>query len=245
MEKISTIDSNHIIDLLAAGNIPMWIMTVLLFICLFIITWIKFEPSVRNLFFFFKDFFSREEKLEREKEKDSSAIKTTLFFDKISSLFVKIDMVVLSKDIGRNAFYHFILNEAFSCLYKQFKEGYENLQKEKIAQNMFCSFSKYHSNLIQKAREDFESRVTKRLKEEGWSEEKIRYTLDIFVQWLSPNINFLSELISSSKIPTEVVMSWWIFYYEIFMNLERFGIMLNGRITGQYFDKLKIGKPVK
>ena len=110
---------------------------------------------------------------------------------------------------------------------------------------MFCSFSKYHSNLIQKAREDFESRVTKRLKEEGWSEEKIRYTLDIFVQWLSPNINFLSELISSSKIPTEVVMSWWIFYYEIFMNLERFGIMLNGRITGQYFDKLKIGKPVK
>ena len=71
MEKISTIDSNHVIDLLAQGNIPMWIILIMLMFCLFVLAWIKFEPSMRSFFHFIGDFFHQGEQVEKEKEKKS------------------------------------------------------------------------------------------------------------------------------------------------------------------------------
>jgi hypothetical protein len=245
MDKISTIDSNHVIDLLAEGNIPMWIILILLFISLFMLAWIKFEPSIRSFFYFIGDFFHHGEKSEKEKEKNALAIKATLLFDKISLMISKTDVTVLSKDVGRNAFYHYVLSEALMCLFQEFKSSFTDFQNGKITQSMFCSYSGYHAERLHKCLEKFEEKITTRLHEEQWEEDKIRYTNNVFKQWLSGNLNFLSELISSSKMPTEVVMSWWVFYYEVFMNLEKFGFMLNGRLTGLTFEKIKMGKPTK
>ena len=245
MDTISTIDSNHVIDLLAEGNIPMWIILILLFLSLFMLAWIKFEPSIRSFFYFIGGLFRHGEKAEKEKEKNALAIKATLLFDKISLMISKTDVTVLSKDVGRNAFYHYVLSEALMCLFQEFKSSFTDFQNGKITQSMFCSYSGYHAERLHKCLEKFEEKITIRLHEEQWEEDKIRYTNNVFKQWLSGNLNFLSELISSSKMPTEVVMSWWVFYYEVFMNLEKFGFMLNGRLTGLVFEKIKMGKPTK
>lgn len=242
---ISTIDSNHIIDLLAAGNGYIWTLTVLVYLCLFMLAWIKFEPSIRSLFFLIGGIFSNRDKEEKEKENYSLSIKATHLFDKISLTLTKVSTLTLSKDIGRNIFYHYVLKEALNCLFEDFKNSYEDLQNGKITQVMFCSYSGYHAGRISKGLEKFQDRLEKRLKEEGWEDDKIKYTINIFLQWISSNLDFLSDLISSSKMPTEVIMSWWVFYYEIYMNLEKFGIMLNGYLTGQTFEKIKLGKPTK
>lgn len=245
MDKISTIDSNHVIDLLAGGNIPMWIILILLFLSLFMLAWIKFEPSIRSFFYFVGDFFHHGENVEKEKEKNALAIKATLLFDKISLMINKAETSVLSKDVGRNAFYHYVLSEALLSLFHDFKHSFNDFQNGKITQSMFCSYSGYHANRIHTCLEKFEDKITKRLHEEGWEDDKIKYTNTVFKQWIAGNLNFLSELISSSKIPTEVIMSWWVFYYEVFMNLEKFGFMLNGRLTGLVFEKIKMGKPTR
>jgi hypothetical protein len=209
------------------------------------LAWIKFEPSIRSFFYFIGGLFRHGEKAEKEKEKNALAIKATLLFDKISLMISKTDVTVLSKDVGRNAFYHYVLSEALMCLFQEFKSSFTDFQNGKITQSMFCSYSGYHAERLHKCLEKFEEKITARLHEEGWEEDKIRYTNNVFKQWLSGNLNFLSELISSSKMPTEVVMSWWVFYYEVFMNLEKFGFMLNGRLTGLVFEKIKMGKPTK
>lgn len=245
MESISKIDTNHVIDLLAEGNIPMWIILIILLISLFLLAWIKFEPSIRSFFYFIGDCFRRGETLEKEKEKNALAIKATLLFDKISLMINKASVTVLSKDVGRNNFYHYVLNEALLTLFQDFKNSFNDFQGGKITQSMFCSFSGYHANRINSCLDRFEQKITNRLREEGWEEDRIIYTNNIFKQWLSGNLGFLAELISSSKIPTEIIMSWWVFYYEVYMNLEKFGLMLNGRLTGLVFEKIKMGKPTK
>ena len=148
MESISKIDTNHVIDLLAEGNIPMWIILIILLISLFLLAWIKFEPSIRSFFYFIGDCFRRGETLEKEKEKNALAIKATLLFDKISLMINKASVTVLSKDVGRNNFYHYVLNEALLTLFQDFKNSFNDFQGGKITQAMFCSFSGYHANRI-------------------------------------------------------------------------------------------------
>lgn len=244
-EVVSQIDSNAIINYLAQGNPFIWVLFLILVIIAFIAAWIYFEPKLRSLFFFIGDLFSRDEKLEREKERNALNIKSNLFFNKIYTVLSKTDALTLSDDVGRNHFYHYMVNTSFSILLDKLKELFNDYQSGKIPDELFCSFHKLHSPKILDGRDEFKVIITRKLKEEGWDDELINYVLQKYIQWMNNHLRLLSELVSSSSFPTEVIMSWWVFYYEVYMNLDEFGIILNGRITGQFFDKLKIGKPDK
>lgn len=244
-DVVSQIDSNAIINYLAQGNPFIWVLLLIAMCITFVGLWIYFEPKIRSLFFFLKDVCSTDERMEKEKEKNALNIKSNLFFNKIYTALSKIDALTLSKDVGRNYFYHYIVNTSFGLLLDKLKEVFEEYQANKISDELFCSYHKLHSLKINDARIEFQKIITKKLKEEGWSEELINYTIQRYVQWMNNHSRLLSELISSSNSSTEVIMSWWVFYYEIYMNLDEFGILLNGRITGQFFEKVKIGKPDK
>ena len=50
------------------------------------------------------------------------------------------------------------------------------------------------------------------------------------------HVGLLRELLASDEMSIEVVKTWWVFFYEMFMDVEKFGLMINGRITGLNFD---------
>lgn len=244
-EVVSQIDSNAIINYLAQGNPFIWVLLVILIFVAFIAAWIYFEPKIRSLFLFFGDLFSKDEKIEKEKEKNALAIKANLFLNKIYTVLSKTDALTLSNDVGRNHFYHYMVSTSLSILLDKLKDLFNEYQTGKIPDELFCSYHKLHSLKVIEAREEFKRIVGQKLKEEGWNEETVNYVIQKYIQWMNNHSRLLSELISSSSFPTEVIMSWWVFYYEVYMNLDEFGIILNGRITGQCFEKLKIGKPDK
>lgn len=244
-EVVSQIDSNALIAYLAQGNPFIWMLLILGLFAAFVATWIYFEPKIRSLVFFLKDVFSKEEKEEKLKEKNAFLIKSNLLMSKIYAVITKTDALNLSKDIGRNHFYHYMVNTSFEAILRHLKKTFEEYQSGDIPEEIFCSYHKLHALKITAARKEFVELVTRKLKDEGWSDDMISYVLQIYIKWLSNHTRFLSELISSSTMPTEIIMSWWVFYYDVFLSLDEFGIMLNGRITGQVFEKLKIGKPDK
>lgn len=244
-EIISKIDSGVIINYLAQGNPFVWALLLIGLLVAFIVSWIYFEPKIRSLFFFIRDTFSKDEKEEREKEKNALSIKANLFFNKIYTVMSKTDALTLSKDVGRNHFYHYMVNTSFGILLDKLKKVYDEFSSGNISEELFCSYHRLHSIKVADAKNEFEKLVEQKLREEGWKDDIIKYTLHTYTQWMYGHIRLLSELISSSNSPTEVIMSWWVFYYEVYMNLDEFGIMLNGKITGQVFEKLKIGKPDK
>ena len=61
-----------------------------------------------------------------------------------------------------------------------------------------------------------------------------------FELWMSGHIRFLREIISGDETSYEVVKTWWVFFCDIFMSVEKFGLMINGRITGLKFNNLEI-----
>lgn len=239
------LDSNAFLNYLAQGNPFIWIVFIFVLLTLFIMAWIYFEPKIRSLVFFIKDSFSKDEKIEKEKEKNTLHIKSNLFFNKIYIVISKVDALTLSKDIGRNHFYHYMVNTSSSLLLEKLKNIFDEFQKGNISEELFCSYHKLHAIKIMDARNEFFRVVSKKLKEEGWDDELVQYVVQIYEQWMNNHARLLSELISSSCSPAEVIMSWWVFYYGMYMSLDEFGILLNGRIAGQIFEKLKIGKPDK
>lgn len=242
---LSKLDSNKVFDALIEGNPFAWLFFLAVLIILFLIAWIKFELSMRSFFLFMGNLFHYKTRREAELEKNAFTLTANKFFDKISLLLSKSELISLSGDVGRNLFYHYMLKSSLTMVYSNFKEIFEVFEQKKISKNLFCSYDKLYSPRINRMREKYEETVKARLKKEGWEEEKILYAIKVFNQWFSDHLTLLSELISSSKEPTEIVMAWWIFFYEVYMTLERFGLMLNGKITGQYFEKVKIGKPNK
>lgn len=240
---LSGLDSNKVFDALIEGNPFAWLFFSVMMIILFLVAWIKFESSMRSFFLFMGSLFHYKSRRELELEQNAFNLTANKFFDKISLLLSKAELISLSKDVGRNLFYHFMLKTALTMIYSDFREIFNMMDNKKMSKNVFCSYDKLYSPRINRLKTDYEEMIKKRLKEEGWEEDKVLYAIKIFNQWFSDHLTLLSELISSSKEPTEIVMAWWIFFYEVYMTLERFGLMLNGRITGQYFEKVRIGKP--
>lgn len=228
-------------DLLNAVSSNIYLTSVIIFLLL----WIKYEENLKRLFSYIHFALFHKHKDEVEKQKRSFQIRSELFMGRITSKITKVEALKLSDDIGRNTFYHYLVTTMLVVTKDIFDRDLKAYQSGKISKEEFCSFYLYHSKCFEEYKQNYTSQIRDKLILENWGEEDIKYIIRIYHQWSLPHFELLAELISSSKIPEEIVLSWWTFFYEFYTNLERFSILINGRITGKTFEGLKIGKPSK
>lgn len=234
------LDFNKIVEYIASGNLTVLILTCIILI---LIAWIKYEDSIRRLLSYLRyDLFDRN-KEEVEKERNAFDIRNDLFMNRISLKIIKIESLHLSKDVGRNALYHYLVKTMLSMLRDKFTADLTAYKNGDLSKEKFCSYYLYHKQGIENFKIEYSKIIEEKLKKDDWSDENIAYVINMFNQWSSSYFELLAELISTCKIPDSVIMSWWVFFYEIYITLEKFSISINGRITGNTFEKIKIGKP--
>lgn len=234
------LDFNKIVEYIASGNLTVLILTCIILI---LVAWIKYEDSIRRLLSYLRyDLFDRN-KEEVEKERNAFDIRNDLFMNRISLKIIKIESLHLSKDVGRNAFYHYLVKTMLSMLRDKFTADLTAYKNGDLSKEKFCSYYLYHKQGIENFKIEYSKIIEEKLKKDDWSDENIAYVINMFNQWSSSYFELLAELISTCKIPDSVIMSWWVFFYEIYITLEKFSISINGRITGNTFEKIKIGKP--
>lgn len=234
------LDFNKIVEYIASGNLTVLILTCIILI---LVAWIKYEDSIRRLLSYLRyDLFDRN-KEEVEKERNAFDIRNDLFMNRISLKVIKIESLHLSKDVGRNALYHYLVKTMLSMLRDKFTADLTAYKNGDLSKERFCSYYLYHKQGIENFKIEYSKIIEEKLKKDDWSDENIAYVINMFNQWSSSYFELLAELISTCKIPDSVIMSWWVFFYEIYITLEKFSISINGRITGNTFEKIKIGKP--
>lgn len=234
------LDFNKIVEYIASGNLTVLILTCIILI---LVAWIKYEDSIRRLLSYLRyDLFDRN-KEEVEKERNAFDIRNDLFMNRISLKIIKIESLHLSKDVGRNALYHYLVKTMLSMLRDKFTADLTAYKNGDLSKEKFCSYYLYHKQGIENFKIEYSKIIEEKLKKDDWSDENIVYVINMFNQWSSSYFELLAELISTCKIPDSVIMSWWVFFYEIYITLEKFSISINGRITGNTFEKIKIGKP--
>lgn len=234
------LDFNKIVEYIASGNLTVLILTCIILI---LVAWIKYEDSIRRLLSYLRyDLFDRN-KEEVEKERNAFDIRNDLFMNRISLKVIKIESLYLSKDVGRNALYHYLVKTMLSMLRDKFTADLTAYKNGDLSKEKFCSYYLYHKQGIENFKIEYSKIIEEKLKKDDWSDENIAYVINMFNQWSSSYFELLAELISTCKIPDSVIMSWWVFFYEIYITLEKFSISINGRITGNTFEKIKIGKP--
>jgi hypothetical protein len=234
------LDFNKIVEYIASGNLTVLILTCIILI---LVAWIKYEDSIRRLLSYLRyDLFDRN-KEEVEKERNAFDIRNDLFMNRISLKIIKIESLHLSKDVGRNALYHYLVKTMLSMLRDKFTADLTAYKNGDLSKERFCSYYLYHKQGIENFKIKYSKIIEEKLKKDDWSDENIAYVINMFNQWSSSYFELLAELISTCKIPDSVIMSWWVFFYEIYITLEKFSISINGRITGNTFEKIKIGKP--
>lgn len=234
------LDFNKIVEYIASGNLTVLILTCIILI---LVAWIKYEDSIRRLLSYLRyDLFDRN-KEEVEKERNAFDIRNDLFMNRISLKIIKIESLHLSKDAGRNALYHYLVKTMLSMLRDKFTADLTAYKNGDLSKEKFCSYYLYHKQGIENFKIEYSKIIEEKLKKDDWSDENIAYVINMFNQWSSSYFELLAELISTCKIPDSVIMSWWVFFYEIYITLEKFSISINGRITGNTFEKIKIGKP--
>lgn len=234
------LDFNKIVEYIASGNLTVLILTCIILI---LVAWIKYEDSIRRLLSYLRyDLFDRN-KEEVEKERNAFDIRNDLFMNRISLKVIKIESLHLSKDVGRNALYHYLVKTMLSMLRDKFTADLTAYKNGDLSKEKFCSYYLYHKQGIENFKIEYSKIIEEKLKKDDWNDENIAYVINMFNQWSSSYFELLAELISTCKIPDSVIMSWWVFFYEIYITLEKFSISINGRITGNTFEKIKIGKP--
>lgn len=234
------LDFNKIVEYIASGNLTVLILTCIILI---LVAWIKYEDSIRRLLSYLRyDLFDRN-KEEVEKERNAFDIRNDLFMNRISLKIIKIESLHLSKDVGRNALYHYLVKTMLSMLRDKFTADLTAYKNGDLSKEKFCSYYLYHKQGIENFKIEYSKIIEEKLKKDDWSDENIAYVINMFNQWSLSYFELLAELISTCKIPDSVIMSWWVFFYEIYITLEKFSISINGRITGNTFEKIKIGKP--
>lgn len=234
------LDFNKIVEYIASGNLTVLILTCIILI---LVAWIKYEDSIRRLLSYLRyDLFDRN-KEEVEKERNAFDIRNDLFMNRMSLKIIKIESLHLSKDVGRNALYHYLVKTMLSMLRDKFTADLTAYKNGDLSKEKFCSYYLYHKQGIENFKIEYSKIIEEKLKKDDWSDENIAYVINMFNQWSSSYFELLAELISTCKIPDSVIMSWWVFFYEIYITLEKFSISINGRITGNTFEKIKIGKP--
>ena len=169
----------------------------------------------------------------------------TKYRDHLSKVITDFKGLRMSKDVGRNLFYHYIIGEKFHILFTKLNEVCDAYLEGKISRKEFVSYNSIHWKIIHDAKLELKEKMSNELRNQEWSEEHINYILEVFHGWFYGYTKFLVELINISKTPIEVIVAWWMLFYNIYLQSEKFGMVLNGHITGNHFNKLKIGEPDK
>lgn len=230
---------NEIIHLLAQGNPFIWLLVIMAFACGGVLAWIKYEEPMRRLASAIMQYCSRTYRAKTAKKLEDIELcnnRYEKFADKIYGLICRISDLRIDPDTGRNHFYQFLVKSMFEAFFKGFTTMYTDYTQGKIKEADFISYRKSHHKIASQAIDDAQKSIRDRLKCEGWTDDKIAYINDIFKAWMSAHVGLLRELMGSDEMAIEVVKTWWVFFYEMFMDIEKLGLMINGRITGQHFD---------
>lgn len=241
--QTTPLDTNRVLDLIAQGNPFVWVALGIVITILFVWGWIRFEPSLRSLGNVIMTHCVRSYKNKKKEEflmKRNAKERADMFFNRISLLISKISDLDISPDYGRNHFYQYMVTTMFQIFLNDFLDAYNDLENGKMKEADFVLFHKTHKRRIENVRARFRSTVTERLKAEGWSNDKISYVHELFRIWSMTHIELLSELLIADRTASEIIKSWWVFFYETFVDVEKFGIMINGRISGLTFDGYEI-----
>lgn len=235
-----------IVQLLANGNPFIWALLLINLFCLGIFAWIKYPEQIRSLASFILKHFSKKyqshldlqaERLELCRQRYEKTA------EKIYGLTCRISDLKINPDNGRNKFYQFLVKKTFETFYKGFVTLFTDYCQGKIPEKDFISYRKTHHQTTDGALKEVMSAIADRLSSEGWPKDKIEYVNEIYKAWISAHIALLRELLATDEMSLEVVKSWLVFFYEMFTDVEKFGLMINGRITGQVFDNLRLQGP--
>lgn len=235
-----------IIQLLAAGNPFIWALVIIAFFCLGVLAWIKYEESLRRLASLILEQCSskyRAQKASQIEDRELCNQRFEKFADKIYGLICRVSDLTIDQDEGRNKFYQFLVKTSLETFFKQFTTLFTDYSQGKITPADFMSYRKTHHQSTAIAICDAQNIIREQLVSESWPKEKIDYINETFKVWVSKHVGFLRELLSSDEMTIEVVKTWLVFFYEIFTDVEKFGLMINGRITGMKFDNLDIKGP--
>ncbi len=233
------INWDNIINLLANGNPFIWLLLMITLFCLGVLAWIKYEQPLRGLASLILHNFSKKYRTKVAKRLETIELcdmRYEKFAEKIYGLICRISDLRIDSDPGRNKFYQYLIKTMFEAFFKGFTTMYNDYRSGKIKDEDFTSYRKTHHKIALSAKADVCKVVTEKLTSEGWAEDKITYINEMFKVWMHSHVGLLRELLASDEMSIEVVKTWWVFFYEMFMDVEKFGLMINGRITGLNFD---------
>ncbi len=234
---------DNIVMLLAQGNPFIWLLLAITLFCLGVLAWIKYEQPLRRLGSVILRHCSGRYRAKAERQLEVIELcnlRYEKFAEKIYGLICRISDLQIDRDPGRNRFYQYLVKTMFEAFFKGFTTMYNDYRQGKIKNEDFTSYRKTHHHIACGAIDAVQKVVRQKLSGENWSEDKIAYINEMFKVWMSSHVGLLRELLSSDEMSIEVVKTWWVFFYEMFMDVEKFGLMINGRITGLAFDGQQI-----
>lgn len=234
---------DDVVRLLADGNPFIWLLLIIALFCLSVFAWIKYEQPLRRLASLVLTHCSRRHRKMAEKQLEIIELcdrRYEKFAEKIYGLICRISDLNIDQDDGRNKFYQYLIKTMFEAFFKGFTTMYNDYRQGKIKPDDFASYRKTHHRIASGAISEVQRVVEQKLTAEGWAPDKITYINEMFKVWMSSHVSLLRELLASDEMSIEVVKTWWVFFYEMFMDVEKFGLMINGRITGLGFDGLEI-----
>lgn len=237
------INWDNIVNLLADGNPFIWLLLAIALICLGVLAWIKYEQPLRRLASLIMNHCSKKYRTKVAKRMEAIELcdlRYEKFAEKIYGLICRISDLRIDTDPGRNKFYQYLIKAMFEAFFKGFTTMYTDYRDGKIKDEDFTSYRKTHHKIASNASNDVSRVIAEKLATEGWPEDKISYINEMFKVWMHSHVGLLRELLSSDEMSIEVVKTWWVFFYEMFMDVEKFGLMINGRITGLNFDGQQI-----
>ncbi|MBQ8465702.1 MAG: hypothetical protein IJ545_06810 [Alphaproteobacteria bacterium] len=240
------LDWDVIVQLLAAGNPFIWGLLAIALLCLGVLAWVKYEEPLRRLASVVLQICSKRYRaqIDRQVEKvEVCKLRYEKVAERIYGLTCRISDLKIDPDTGRNKFYQFLVKTAFEAYYKAFVTLFTDYCSGKIPDGDFVSYRKTHHQPTAATITDVKNTIKDRLSAQGWPEDKINYVNEIFKMWISTHIGLLRELLATDEMSIEVVKSWLVFFFEMFTDVEKFGLMINGRITGMKFDNIEIKGP--
>nr|DAH98463.1 MAG TPA: hypothetical protein [Inoviridae sp.] len=234
---------DQIINLLAQGKPFIWGLLVIALFCLFVLTWVRYEQQMRRLSSFVLRVFSKKRRAEYYRQQETVEIaraRYEKFADKIYGLICRISDLQIDGERGRNRFYRYMVKTAFETYYKAYTTVCIDYTEGKIQPELFISYRKTHHDVANKALIDTQQTIRDRLVAEGWDQEKITYVNEQFKIWISAHIGFMRELMTNDETPLEIIKTWYCFFSGMFVDIEKFGLGINGRITGMTFDNVEL-----
>lgn len=240
------LDWDVIVQLLAAGNPFIWGLVAIALLCLAVLAWIKYEEQLRRLASVLLQLCSKRYRAQVDRQTERLEIcklRYEKLAERIYGLTCRISDLKIDPDPGRNKFYQFLVKAAFEAYYKAFVTLFTDYCGGKIPDADFISYRKTHHQPTANALNDVRTTIKERLRAQDWPDDKIDYVNEVFKMWTSAHIGLLRELLANDEMSIEVVKSWLVFFYEMYTDVEKFGLMINGRITGMKFDNFEIKGP--